>query len=112
MLYKVALRGGIKPFEFWDYTVQEVADILGAYEENEKQKMQFIALCSYNQGMIVVSGVNNMFSKTPKQPHQLWEVYPTLFEKPIEQIKQQKEEIMKARLLAYNEAWKKKHRKG
>lgn len=74
--------------------------------------MKFKALCGYNESMLIVKGINNMFSKHPEQPKQLWDIYPTLFEKPTEQIKKQKEEVMKARLIAYAEAWKKKNRKG
>ncbi len=74
--------------------------------------MQFEALCSYNNAMLVINEVNNLFSKKPKQPLQIWEVFDGLFDKPKQVHQQSKEEIMKARLLAYNEAWKKQHRKG
>lgn len=107
----MALKCEIKPFEFWDYTVQEVNDLIEAYYDRNKREMQFNAMCSYNIAMQVVVGVNNMFSKHPEQPPQIWDVYPSLFDEPVEQIKQQKEDVMKARLMAYSEAWKKKHGK-
>ena len=68
--------------------------------------------------MLIIQGVNNMFSKESKQPSQLWELYPTLFDKKEldEQMKiaeaKRKEEQSKARLLNYANAWNKKIRKG
>lgn len=108
----MALSYDIKPFEFWDSTIQEVNDLIEVRAKKQKQEMQFTAICSYNSAMQVVEALGNLFSKTPKQPQQIWEVYPSLFKKPVAQIRQSKEDLMKARLLAYNEAWKKKHGKG
>lgn len=73
--------------------------------------MKFNALCGYNESMMIIQGINDMFSKAPKHPKQLWELYPTLFEEPIELIKQRNDEIMKARLMAYAEAWNKNNGK-
>lgn len=107
----MALRCEIKPYEFWDSTVQEVNDLIEARANKQQAEMKFKALCGYNESMMIIQGINNMFAKSPKQPQQLWEIYPTLFDEPVEQIKQQKEDVMKARLIAYSEAWKKKHGK-
>lgn len=74
--------------------------------------MKFKALCGYNESMLILQGINNMFDKKPKRPSQLWDIYPTLFEKPVEKINQQKEDVMKARLMAYAQAWNKKNGKG
>lgn len=108
----MAIKCEITPFKFWDYTIAEVNDLIEAYTEKQKHEMQFEAFCSYNNAMIVVNSINNIFSKNPKQQPQIWEVFQGLFDKPKQVAMQSKEEIMKARLLAYNEAWKKKHRKG
>ena len=108
----MALKCGITPFEFWDYTIAEVTDLIETYAEKQKQEMQFEAFCTYNNAMIVVNSINNIFSKNPKQQPQIWEVFQELFDKPKQVAMQSKEEIMKARILAYNEAWKKQHRKG
>lgn len=107
----MALKCEITPFEFWDYTIAEVTDLIETYAEKQKQEMQFEAFCTYNNAMIVVNSINNIFSKNPKQPPQIWEVFEGLFDKPKQIVMQSKAEIMKARLLAYNEAWKKQHRK-
>ena len=80
--------------------------------------MKFKALCGYNESMLIIQCVNNMFSKEPKQPSQLWDIYPTLFDKKEldEQMKiaeaKRKEEQSKARLLNYAIAWNKKIGKG
>lgn len=70
--------------------------------------MKFKALCGYNESMMIIQGINDMFSKSPKQPKQLWELYPTLFDEPVELIRQRNAEIMKARLMVYAQAWNKK----
>ena len=102
----MAIKCEITPFEFWDYTIAEVNDLIEAHTEKQKYEMQFKAACSYHNAMMVINGVNNLFSKNPKQPLQIWEVFDGLFDKPKQIVNQTKEEIMKARLLAYNEAWK------
>ena len=108
----MAIKCEITPFEFWDYTIAEVTDLIDAYTEKQQQEMQFKAVCSYNNAKLIVLGISNLFSKNPKQLPHIWETFEGLFDKPKQIHQQSKEEIIKARLLAYNEAWKKQHRKG
>lgn len=98
----------ISPIDFWDYTIQEANDIIEARSKKQKHELQFRAMCGYNESIMVIQGMNNLFNKHPKEPQKIWELYPTLFEEPIELIKQRNAEIMKARLLEYAEAWNKK----
>lgn len=106
-----ALKTGITPFDFWDYTIAEVTDIINVYYEKQKEEMKFSALCSYNNALLIVSGINNMFSKKQKQQPQIWEVFKGLFEQPKNINQASKEDVMKARLMAYSQAWKKQNGK-
>ena len=104
-LYKQALRCKIKPFEFWELTIQEIIDMIEAYNEVQKEEMQFQAICAYSTAHTITQGIAVAFGKE-KFP-QLHEVFPSLFEKP--KPVQQYYRKMHAIMMAYNEAWKKQN---
>lgn len=99
------------PNDFWDMTIAEVLDVIKSYNSKLKSEMQFKAIISYSQAILIVNGVRSMFSKESYTIPQLHELYPSLFEAPPKKEMQQNENVMKARLLAYAEAWKKKSKK-
>lgn len=99
------------PNDFWDMTITEVLDVIKSYNSRLKSEMQFKAIASYSQAILIVNGVRSMFSKEPYNTPQLHELYPNLFEAPPKKEVQQDENVMKARLLAYAEALKKKNKK-
>lgn len=89
-----------------------------AYNEKQKQEMQFKAICGYNSALVIAKELRTMFAKGEHEVMQISTLYPSLFDsKELEEKRQQeeakkKEEQMKARLLAYANAWNKKIRKG
>lgn len=99
------------PNDFWDMTIAEVLDVIKAYNSRVKSEMQFKAIVSYSQTVLIVNGVKSMFSKDKYNMPQLHDLYPNLFEAPTKKEMQQDENVMKARLLAYAEALKKKNKK-
>ncbi len=106
-MYKQALKCEIKPFEFWELTITETIDMIQAYNERQKEEMQFQAICAYSTARTITHGIAVAFGKE-KFP-QLHEVFPTLFEKPIP--KQQDYRQIQAIMRSYNEAWKKQNNK-
>lgn len=102
----MALRSNIRPSEFWDMSIKEVNDVIESYNDSYKVEMQFKAMCAYNTARLVTEGISVCFGNG-KFP-QLHEAFPSLFEAP--KLVQQDPEIMKARLMAYAEEWKKKNK--
>ena len=92
-------------FEFWDYTLIEVYDLIKAYNERKEEELKINALYTYKSVQLNASAIASLFDKKNKFPA-IHEVYPEFFKE--EKPKQQDAEVMKARLLAYSEAWKKK----
>lgn len=107
----MALECEIMPSDFWDMTIREVLDVIKAYNSRIKNEMQFKAMVSYSQTVLIVNGIKSMFSKDRYNMPQLHELYPNLFDAPPKKEVQQDENVMKARLLAYAEALKKKNKK-
>lgn len=108
-VYKMSLKCGIGVFEFWDYTLNEVYELMEAYNTRKEEDLKLNALYTYKQAQLNANAIACMFSKNNKML-EIWEVYPEFFKKEIP--KQQNAEVMKARLLAYGEAWKKKKKGG
>lgn len=97
--------------------MQEVIDLMEAYNENQKQDMKFKAICGYNSALVIAKELRTMFAKGEHEVMQINALYPSLFDSnELEENRQQeeakkKEEQMKARLLAYASAWNKKIRR-
>lgn len=81
--------------------------MIQAYNERQKEEMQFQAICAYSTARTITQGIAVAFGKE-KFP-QLHEVFPTLFEEP--KPKQQDYRKIQAIMMAYNEAWKKQNNK-
>lgn len=86
-------------------TLGEIIDSIEAYNENKLDEMKYNAMLAYQTGRIVAIGVGNAFGGG--EFPQIHEIFPGLFEPP--KLVQQDSELMKARLMAYAEAWKTKH---
>lgn len=86
-------------------TLSEIIDSIEAYNDNKLDEMKYNAMLAYQTGRIVAIGVGNALGggELPR----IHEIFPGLFEPP--KVEQQDSELMKARIMAYAEAWKKKH---
>lgn len=85
-------------------TLGEIIDTVEAYNDNKIDEMKYNAMLAYQTGRLVAIGVGNAFSG--EEFPQIHEIFPGLFEAP--KVVQQDSELMKARIMAYAEAWKKK----
>lgn len=107
-LYKVAIRNGIKSYEFWDMSYGEIIDTIQAYNDNKIEEMKLNAFISYNNACLVAKGVSNAFGGGTFPA--IHEAFPTLFEAP--KLVQQDSELMKARIMEYAKALKKYKNRG
>lgn len=87
-------------------TLGEVIDTVQAYNDNKLDEMKYNAMLTYQTGRLVAIGVGNAFGGG--EFPQIHEIFQGLFEAP--ELKQQDSELMKARLMAYAEAWKSKNK--
>lgn len=85
-------------------TLGEMIDVVDAYNANKLDEMKYNAMLAYQTGRLVAIGVGNAFGGG--EFPQIHEIFPGLFEAP--KVVQQDSELMKARIMAYAEAWKKK----
>ena len=85
-------------------TLGEIIDTVEAYNDNKLDEMKYRAMLAYQTGRIVAIGVGNAFGGG--EFPQIHDIFPGLFEPP--KVVQQDSEVMKARIMAYAEAWKKK----
>lgn len=85
-------------------TLGEMIDVVDAYNDNKLDEMKYNAMLAYQTGRLVAIGVGNAFSGG--EFPQIHEIFPRFFEPP--KVVQQDSELMKARIMAYAEAWKKK----
>jgi hypothetical protein len=76
-LQKQALRCGVKPLEFWDYTVYELKIIMDNFIESRQNEIKTTISMNYNTASLIANfvcrGLNG--DKLPA----LEELYPDLF---------------------------------
>lgn len=85
-------------------TLGEIIDTVEAYNDDKLDEMKYNSMLAYQTGRLVAIGVGNAFGGG--EFPQIHEIFPGLFEAP--KVVQQDSELMKARIMAYAEAWKKK----
>lgn len=84
-LLDVALDCGIKEFEFWDMTLDEVIRAITSKQRVEKRKAEENAMRDYILANLIGISVSRIYSNDNEFP-MLYEVYPHIFNK--EEIEQ------------------------
>ena len=77
-----AVKIGISINAFWTMTVGEISIYFNAYNEKEKQRQKEIIATNYNLASLISSFINRTMSG--KQIPGIYELYPDLFEAPLE----------------------------
>lgn len=91
-MYPRALDIGIKPQEFWEYSVAEINDLLESHERLRVDSIKAKALAHCQLGYVITGDISNAMT-AEGQTIKPWDLYPKLFEKEredyeIEQYKQ------------------------
>ncbi|OLF50683.1 hypothetical protein BU200_01170 [Streptococcus acidominimus] len=104
--YPTALDAGIAPFSFWDYTLQELKDLVESYNRNFISSQKLRAMHGYKQAQMIASYVSLMLQSDGKEP-EVWDFYPDIFSdvrERTEQLRAERElEEHKARMRAFAE---------
>jgi len=104
-MYPIACECGVDAFFYWDMTYAEISESIKSFQKRQEVDLQFNAVISYHQANLLSHLIGIQFGSKQAQK-ELYEAYPGIFpkqEKQAEQqrIKQQKWQVMKARIDAY-----------
>lgn len=110
----MACACGVDPVRFWDMTYGEIKAAIDGYNERiklEQEKikadMQVQAIVAYHQAQLIGAVVAQVLGDKHKLPS-LGEAFPGIFPEETIRPRQQDWRVMKARIAAYGEAWKRK----
>lgn len=87
----MSLDVGIGPFDFWEYTVGEVLDVIASYNRTQTQKQKEKVISEYRLSQMIAHQVSAVLSKDAKLPD-IWEFAPALFEDERQQVEQARRE--------------------
>lgn len=91
----MALRSGISPFDFWNMSIDEISDVIDAYNQNKLEDTKLQIIMKSVQARQISEFL--IPTETEKNITQLWEYYPSLFkdEKRIAEKQQEVDDIIK-----------------
>ena len=106
-LYHVALDIGIKPYEFDNYSIREVFDIISSFNrqterkaQEEKERIKLQASMNNVLALQIGERVAQLFDKD-FQPTSITEIYPELFKEEIKVKHENDIELYKAKMKDY-----------
>lgn len=79
----IALKCGISLFDYWNYTYGEIIDIIQVCQEQEKEKYKAQIANNYELALMIAAFINR--ANNGETPPELYEVYPSYFDKPKEE---------------------------
>ncbi len=94
-MYQLALKSGISPFDFWNMSIDEISDVIDAYNQNKIEDVKLQIIIKSVQARQIAEYL--VPSETKTEFTQLWEYYPVLFEdeKKIAEKQKEVDEIIK-----------------
>lgn len=111
----MALDCGIEVFSFWQYSVDEIVDLIESHRRVETMKLKQQLSNDYMQVVVLREYMATLISDKVK-PKQIYDIYPTLFaeEKEVaeEQQRQQALELHKEQLRSFAERFNNNIKKG
>lgn len=92
-------------FFYWDMTYAEISETIKAFQKRQEVNLQFQAVISYHQANLI-SHLVGISLGSKQQQKEIQEAFPGIFpdlEKQVKAklVKQQKWQLMKARIDAY-----------
>lgn len=71
---------GIRPDEFWEYSLGEIRDLLDSYARNERRRVRDEIVARYELADLIGMYIQIPYDtdRTIKIPH-VWDTYPSLF---------------------------------
>lgn len=85
----MALKCGISPFDFWNMSIDEISDVIDAYNQNKIEDIKLQIIMKSVQARQIAEYL--VPSETKTEITQLWEYYPSLFEDEKQIAEKQKE---------------------
>lgn len=90
-LYPRALDAGIKPCEFWDYSLIEISDLIEADERKCLEELKRSVIADCDLGRIISGNVSNILGGV-NEIVKPWDIYPELFEQEKQAYEQEKQQ--------------------
>lgn len=105
-MYDLALKTKVAtPFDFWSYSIDEIDDLLKAYEFSEYNRKKEQAIFNNVLSMQIIEGIAMLFDKDKKiKPKLLEDYFPDLFKH--EETEEEKQKRIKAETEAYKEQFR------
>lgn len=117
-LYPIALDIGIKPYEFDNYSIQEVYDLISSHNrqvevkaQEEKERIELQASMNNILALQIGERVAQLFDKDFK-PTPITEIYPELFKEELEARRENEMELYKIKMKDYAYRHNKKIKEG
>ncbi|WP_133297973.1 hypothetical protein [Paenibacillus paeoniae] len=92
---------------FWNMSYGEILAAINGYQERQKYDMQMQAVMGYRQAQLIGSLVSKLMGGKHKAPT-LQDAYPGVFPEEVLQRKQQDWRVMKERIAAHGDQYKRK----
>lgn len=89
-LYPKALEYGIKPDEFWGYSLQELMDLLQVKSSSDRQNAKLKINLIFELAELIAHNVSAIFTKDVKRVYP-WDVHTALFSDEQKQFAEEKE---------------------
>lgn len=91
--YPLFLRTGNSPLLFWELSLKEIVDVIDAYEMNQEIKFKDdIAKVKILADMIY-ERIGSLFSEKETEFTPVWDMFPGLFEKEKEIVKENQKKV-------------------
>ena len=98
-LYPSALDTGMRPQEFWDYSLSEINDLLESHNRIKERKFKETVKDECRLGRIIVDNIDSIldayFLNENRKVVMPWDMFPELFEfeKKAYDVQREKEEL-------------------
>lgn len=75
------MQSGISPSCFWEYTLDEIVDIIDAFFKNKRYDQKFEILSKEVLSMQIFERIAALFNKNNADKiRKIWDYYPSIFE--------------------------------
>ncbi len=78
-MYHQGLECGIRPEQFWSYSIPEVADIIESYRKKEDARYKADISLTFLMADVVANRLGQLFPGSKMEQIMPWDCYPKLF---------------------------------
>ena len=83
-LYAQAIDCGVSPSDFWEYSIDEVIDLMESNTRIKRQEAKIKASSDYSQARLIATNIWSYWNKDISIPKP-WDSYPDLFKEEREE---------------------------